>query len=255
MPSAWMPGAVHKPIPYRSAAGRFTHTPLGWILHVVVGNGSPYKGFANAPKDGRKFSTFWVSKTGVIEQYAETYYKSWAQRDGNGDYWSVETEGFPEEPLTAAQIKSLAKIHNFLGAADAIASRPGQKGIGTHYMGGAAWGGHSCPDPVGHEGKGPRSHQRAAILTASHSAPPPPPKKKVHKMQWLAKTAGPGMTAIFLCDGQTRKHLVDERQLLSIKERLGHFGLSAAISEYAPGELASGIAGVLVGPDGPEGTY
>jgi len=166
-----MPGAVKKPISYRAESGRFSSTPLGWILHVVVGNGSPYKIFENAAPGNRRFSNFWVSKTGVIEQYTETYCKSWAQRDGNSTYWAVETEGFPDEPLTPEQIASLGKIHAFLGAVDAIASHPGQRGIGTHYMGGAAWGGHTCPDPV--PGAGPRSHQRQAILDAANGVDVP----------------------------------------------------------------------------------
>lgn len=165
MTAAWMPGAVHKPISYRTAAGPFAKAPLGWILHVVVGNGSPWSGFEHAAPGTRRFSHFWVSKAGVIEQYQETGRESWAQESGNSSYWSVETEGFPNEALTSAQIASLAKIHNFLGAPNAIASKPGQKGIGTHYMGGEAWGGHTCPDPI--PGAGPRSHQRTAILAAA----------------------------------------------------------------------------------------
>lgn len=255
MPAAWMPGAVHLPIPYRGEAGRFTGTPLGWILHVVVGNGSPHSGFVNAKPGTRRFSTFWVSKTGRIEQYAETWCQSWAQASGNGSYWSVETEGFPTEALTAAQVQSLAKIHNFLGTADAIANKPGQRGIGTHYMGGAAWGGHSCPDPQYHEGQGPRSKQRAAIIAASHPAPPPPPPtpKKVHKMQWLAKTKG--LSAVYLCDGIQRRWVPSTRQELSLQERLRAFGLVDSIAEYGPGELDGGIAGVLVGPEAPDGTH
>lgn len=169
MPAALMPGAVFKPVSYRAEAGRFAQAPLGWVPHVVVGNGSPYHSFATAVSPARRFSHFWVSKTGVIEQYAETYLKSWAQAAGNGQYWSVETEGFPEESYTDAQLASLAKIHTFLGAPDKIADAPGQPGIGTHYMGGAAWGGHSCPDPQGKEGSGPRSKARSEIIARANA--------------------------------------------------------------------------------------
>jgi peptidoglycan hydrolase-like protein with peptidoglycan-binding domain len=171
-----MPGAVFKPVPYRAEAGRFAQAPIGWVPHVVVGNGSPYQTFATAISPKRRFAHFWVSKTGVIEQYAETYYKSWAQADGNSLYWAVETEGFPEEPYTDAQLASLAKIHAFLEAPDKIANSPGQPGVGTHYMGGAAWGGHSCPDPQGKEGSGPRSKARADIIARANATNPPPAK-------------------------------------------------------------------------------
>lgn len=164
MPADRYPGATWRPIAYRAEAGSFTGTPLGVILHVVVGNGSPYATFANAPAGSRRFSHFWISKNGVVEQYAETSRKSWAQAAGNGTYWSVETEGFPSEPLTAAQITAFGRLAAWLGVAPQIASTPGQRGIGTHYMGGAAWGGHTCPDPVA--GAGPRSRQRGAIIAA-----------------------------------------------------------------------------------------
>jgi len=88
--------------------------------------------------------------------------KPWAQAAGNGQYWAFEVEGYPSEPYTDAQIDTLAGWHNFLGTVDRLAETPGTAGVGTHYMGGTAWGGHSCPDPVA--GAGPRSRQRAAII-------------------------------------------------------------------------------------------
>jgi hypothetical protein len=171
MVADWMPEAVRKPVPYRAEAGAFTSPPLGWVLHVVVGNGSPFVTFRDAPKGNRRFSHFWVSKTGVIEQYAETSNRSWAQAAGNPLYWAVETEGFPTEPLTPEQVAALARIHTFLGTPDTLASKPGDRGIGTHYMGGAAWGGHTCPDPT--PGAGPRSQQRADIIAAAQGVDVP----------------------------------------------------------------------------------
>lgn len=174
----WLDFAIRKPVGYAALAGRFAGIPRGWILHVVVGNGSPWGTFENAVSPDRRFSHLWVAKDGTVEQYAPLSQKSWAQVDGNADWWSVETEGFPTEALTDAQIDSLARIHNALGADDQIANTPSSRGIGTHYMGGAAWGGHSCPDPAP-GGQGPRSHQRQAVLDraaqlrGSPASPPP----------------------------------------------------------------------------------
>lgn len=162
MTGIYLPGALWRPVSYRAEAGGFATTPLGWILHVVVGNGSPWSTFEHAPAGSRRFSTAWVAKDGRAEQYTELTGKSWAQAAGNGAYWSFETEGYPTEPLTDAQITTLATWHNSLGAMDTLAEAPGQRGVGTHYMGGSAWGGHTCPDPVA--GAGPRSRQRDAIL-------------------------------------------------------------------------------------------
>ena len=198
----WMPGAIARPIPYRAEAGTFTQKPVGWILHVVVGNGSPFDTFANAQPPQRRFSHFWVAKDGRIEQYTELSRKCWAQGVGNGQYWAAETEGMPGEPLTLPQIASLAKIHTYLGAPHLLAEAPGQAGIGTHYMGGVAWGGHTCPDPA--SGAGPRSHQRGAILTAATGAPAP------------AASAVPAVFAKAPAAGTDRRRTARLQQLLEV---------------------------------------
>jgi N-acetylmuramoyl-L-alanine amidase len=143
-PARRWPGATWRPVTYAPAARVFSKPPLGWILHVTVSNGSPWSGFETAPMGKRRFSHLWVAKDGRAEQFAELDHDSWAQGDGNDLYWSVETEGYPEEPLSLAQVETLARWHIWCGADDALANQPGWPGIGTHYMGGAAWGGHSC---------------------------------------------------------------------------------------------------------------
>jgi len=161
----WWPQAVRREVPFWPSAGRFSAAPIGWILHVTVMNGSPWSLFTNSQPPSRRFSHLWFAKSGQVEQYAPLSSISWAQVSGNPTYWSCETEGFPAEPLTSAQLDALAAWHVFSGASDALAQAPGQHGIGTHYMGGLAWGGHSCPDPV--PGAGPRSRQRPAIISAA----------------------------------------------------------------------------------------
>lgn len=163
----WWPTAKAMPTRISTAAGPFTATPRGWVLHVVVGNGSPWRTFDGSVSPNRRFSHLWVSKKGDVEQYAALDHKAWAQGDGNADWWSVETEGFPTEPLTMVQIRMLAEFHNWVNAPDVLAESPAGQGIGTHFMGGAAWGGHSCPDPAGMEGKGYRSRQRADVITTA----------------------------------------------------------------------------------------
>lgn len=155
-------GAKPKLVKFYKEAGTFNAMPKGWILHVAVGNGSLYNYFNNGKPGSRKFSHLWVSKKGVIEQYGSLRFKSWAQAAGNDAYWSVETEGFPEEKLTASQIDALARIHKALRIMggrelNKIINKSGEIGIGTHVMGGSAWGGHSCPGTI-------RANQRDDIL-------------------------------------------------------------------------------------------
>lgn len=146
-------GAKEKFVKYDDGVPAFNAEPLGWILHVSVSNGSLFNYFNNLAKGSRKFSTCWVAKDGTIEQYGSIKRIPWAQAAGNSTYWAVETEGFPTEKLTTSQIHALARLHKaFMLASgrnlDHVISKSGQVGIGTHQMGGTAWGGHSCPGTI-----------------------------------------------------------------------------------------------------------
>lgn len=149
--------AHFRPVTYAHEAGKFRDSPLGWILHVVVGDGSPWGTFEHAPRGKRRFSHLWVAKDGTIEEYTRLEMESWAQVAGNATYWSVETEGHPTEPLTDEQLNTLASWHVYSGTADHVVDSVGGHGIGTHQMGGAAWGGHACPGPI-------RTGQREEII-------------------------------------------------------------------------------------------
>lgn len=180
MTGLYLPGAAWRPISYRAASGLFAAGhPIGYIPHVQVGNGSLWAFFNRLTSPNRLFSNAWVAKDGHSEQYAETNRVPWAQGSGNPDYLAFECEGHPSEPYTAAQINTLAIWHNFLGTPDGLANAPGQHGVGTHAMGGAAYGGHTCPGP------GPRAGQRAAIIARAKvlrgvtPKPPIPPKPPV----------------------------------------------------------------------------
>jgi hypothetical protein len=161
-PADWWPEAARRPVRWAGATHPWAARPLGWVLHVVVGDGSPWATFDRSTPPNRRFSHWWVAKDGRAEQYAPSSVASWAQGGGNGTYWSVETEGMPGQPLTDAQVATLARLHRWLGVADRIAASPVEVGISCHFVGGQAWGGHTCPDPA--PGAGPRSHQRADII-------------------------------------------------------------------------------------------
>ncbi len=151
------PAADWEPVSYTGNASLMSNGSLGWIEHIVVGNGDPHDLFEHAPAGNRRFSHMWFAKNGRVAQYQDLRHDSWAQVGGNDSYWSCETEGNPSEPLTEAQLDALAAWHVWSGTVDAIATVPGQRGIGTHAMGGAAWGGHECPGAI-------RAAQRPEIL-------------------------------------------------------------------------------------------
>ena len=162
MVTATYPPAVQRPVTYATAAIPFMVPVRGWVLHVQAGDGSPWALFEQAPAGNRRFSHLWFGKDGTVEQYQGLDRQSWAQVLGNASWWSCETEGLPGEALTLAQVKALADWHVWSLTADAVADVPTGTGIGTHQMGGAAWGGHACPGPT-------RSSQRAAIISTAQA--------------------------------------------------------------------------------------
>lgn len=159
--AAWKPVANH---------GGPMSAQLGLVLHVQQGNNSLAGWFDNPAAESS--STFWVSKTGVLEQYVDADIEAWAQGDGNSSYQSVETEGYDTEPFTAAQEGMLAELYAWgadtYGWPKALAESPGQAGFAWHGMGGSSWGGHpDCPGDL-------RKSRRGPILTAAFGDTPPP---------------------------------------------------------------------------------
>lgn len=144
-------------------------TNLGLILHHQAGNGSLYNFFNNPA--AQVSAHFWVSKTGVIEQYVDTARVAWHGRSLNSRYVGVETEGCPSspwaEPMTPAMQDALVRIYaegaKVHGWANALASADGQRGFGFHRMAVAT----GCPCDV-------RLNRRQAILDLAFGAPKPP---------------------------------------------------------------------------------
>lgn len=156
------PGFILNPVKNRTVAALVGAKTIGLILHVQAGNGA-LGGWFNQPQAAAS-STWWAGKVGGREQYGNPDTdKFWAQADGNSTYHSIETEGWPNEPLTAVQIESVAQAfawgHARYGWPLQLAEKPGQPGLGWHGMGGKAWGGHTgCPGDI-------RKAQRQLILT------------------------------------------------------------------------------------------
>ncbi|MEO3977696.1 N-acetylmuramoyl-L-alanine amidase [Streptomyces sp. CAU 1734] len=158
LPPGWMPGIARKPIGENfSRGGRAGQR--GLILHVQEGEGSLFERFSNPATETS--SHFWVSQAGEIEQYVSVHDRSWTQRAGNLEWVSIETSGFTGKPLTGPQVDSVARVFAW-GAREhgwplTVTDSPQGRGLGTHSMGGGAWGGHACPGPV-------RAGQREDVL-------------------------------------------------------------------------------------------
>jgi N-acetylmuramoyl-L-alanine amidase len=139
--------------------GVVMHTEVGYD-HNVVGE------FENPAAQASAW--FSVRDDGHITQYGPVGqgWMAWAQMAGNPSWYSIEHEdrGDPHIPLNDAQIAASAQLLECLSAFARFplqeANSVTEQGYGVHYMGGAAWGGHTCPD----EGHPVRSLQRPVII-------------------------------------------------------------------------------------------
>jgi len=152
--------AVWRPV--RNTSGVMVQPTRGLIPHVQQGNGSLFGMFDNASTEVS--SHLWLSKGGGLEQYVDLDKRAWAEAAGNPYWISVECEGYDTEDYSPIQVQRLAELYawgmtEFGWKAEVTDSVDGY-GIGTHRMGGTAWGAHSCPGDI-------RANRRRDILAAA----------------------------------------------------------------------------------------
>jgi len=144
----------------------------GMVLHIAAGY---YEGtiawqrnndadvsshfIVAGPRDAQ-----WGVPDGKIAQMVDTDTAAWTQRDGNGEWMSIEFSGFVGDALSPAQIESAAQLfargHELYGYPLQLATSPSGEGLGHHSMGaesGANWGHSECPGA-------PIKNQKPAIL-------------------------------------------------------------------------------------------
>jgi N-acetylmuramoyl-L-alanine amidase len=140
---------------------------LGVIMHTMVGNlPGTIARFNDAHVEAS--AHFGIDQNGHIHQFGPVNgWKAFAQEAGNASYYSIEhaDNAHPDNPLTDAQLTASAQVVEALATHGRFplqeANSPGQEGFGTHFMGGANWGAHTCPDVPP---QSVRSHQRPEIL-------------------------------------------------------------------------------------------
>ena len=172
----------------------------GLVLHHQAGNGSLYSFFNNPAS--QVSAHFWVSKTGVIEQYADTARVTWHGRDLNSNWVGVETEGCGTAPhaeaMTEAMVAAMARLYaegaRRHGWANQLASSNGGRGFGYHRMAVNT----GCPCDV-------RLNMRGEILRRAFggaaSTPPTTPPIGVGDMTAAIKLWGKDPQAYMACIG------------------------------------------------------
>jgi N-acetylmuramoyl-L-alanine amidase len=198
------PIAIYKPV--KNHGGAMTGN-RGLVLHVQAGDNSPHDWFDNPTSQAS--SHFWVSKLGAIEQYMDTANRAWARADGNGEWISVETEGFPDQALTSDQVQALSQLyrwgHQQHGWPCQVAETPTATGFGWHGMGGSAWGGHRlCPGEL-------RKAQRQDVLNGAAGTAPALPEDDMPDQTTSACVAHSGLGRWVLDrDGAVRTYNFDD---------------------------------------------
>lgn len=139
----------------------------GVVFHTMVGNlpGTDQE-FEN--RAAQVSAHFGIGQNGEIIQWVDIKGgTAWAEAAGNEHWYSIENadNGDPNNPMTEAQLESFASLLELLSRVGnfplQITNSTSGQGLGVHYMGGAAWGGHTCPDePPNHI----RSRQRQTII-------------------------------------------------------------------------------------------
>jgi len=135
-------------VPLRNYTKDGQEAVQGLVVHIMQGTLGGSRSWFNQASS-QASSHFGTDRTGKLEQWVDTKDRAWAQAAGNRTWLSIENEGEVPDALTAPQFEKVAQVFAWVvrtyKVPYAVAKTPSEKGLGYHRMGGAAWGGHSCP--------------------------------------------------------------------------------------------------------------
>lgn len=159
----------------------------GVLMHTMVGNLPGTIASFNDP-NRQASAHFGIAQDGRIHQFGPLGkgWMAWHAMAANLSWYGIEHAdgGDQHNPLTTEQITASAQVvellSRFAGFPLQVTDDVHGRGYGTHVMGGAAWGGHTCPGP------GPRAGQRAPIIALAMAIrqpqPPPAPPPLVRRI-------------------------------------------------------------------------
>jgi N-acetylmuramoyl-L-alanine amidase/PKD domain len=166
----WVNGVTHHPSPNCDGGMAVPSGVRGVVMHTMVGNLPGTDAWFHNP-DARASAHFGIAQDGTIIQWVSIRGGiAWHCMNGNANWYGIEhaDNGNPSNPLTDAQINASAQLVELLSRdsvgrfALRVSNSTTTEGYGVHYMGGAAWGSHPCPQNG--NGSGPRAAQRAEII-------------------------------------------------------------------------------------------
>ena len=193
------PAAITYNTPFPCVNGSWGSGAMtGVIMHTMVGTQAGTISWFNNPQ-AQASAQFGVGFDGAIHQFGPIGqgWIAWHAGAANATWYGIEHEddGDPSRPLTDAQLTASAQLTEmlcgFAGIPLQVTNSPANWGLGTHSMGGSAWGGHACPGDVRAAQRG-EVIRRARAIRGGGSAPQPPAKPRLEE---AVMQIGPGETA------------------------------------------------------------
>ena len=210
-------GAGGQPFVVSSHQGEMT-----WRIgdkHTMEGN-LPHTDalFTPTPERSGNSAHFGTAQDGTVIQWVQLGVVAFHALDANFHWYAVENadNGDPNNPYTDAQLSRIAQILELTSRPEygrfalQVTDSPDQEGLGTHHMGGAAWGAHSCPDadkrPNHTRSRARAEIVRRAMIIRQHG----PPDQHFNKIHQLYRDAKHGYSG---CDQshQDRLHTMESR--------------------------------------------
>jgi N-acetylmuramoyl-L-alanine amidase len=163
----WVNGFTHHrngnhggPLPTPAVKGVLEHTMVGNLRHTDAM-------FTPRTENTGNSAHFGTAQDGTVIQWVQLGVVAFHAFEANFHWYAVKNadNGDPNNPYTDAQLSRIAQILGLTSGPEygrfalQVTGSPDQEGLGTHHMGGAAWGAHSCPDA----GKRP-NHTRSRAL-------------------------------------------------------------------------------------------
>jgi N-acetylmuramoyl-L-alanine amidase len=148
-----------------------TSAVMGLISHTMVGNLPGTDALFTPPNGNGNSAHFGTAQNGDVIQWVPLGVVAEHAVEGNDHWYAVENadDGDPNNAYTDAQLSRIAQIleltsrQEFGRFAMQVTDSPNTEGLGTHHMGGTAFGGHTCPD-ADRNPNHTRSQARAEIV-------------------------------------------------------------------------------------------
>jgi hypothetical protein len=235
--NGWVDGFTHHPgfhggpMPTSAVRGLISHTMEGNLPHTD-------KLFTPGPQGNGNSAHFGTAQDGTVIQWVPLGVVAEHAIAANPHWYAVENadDGNPNNPYTEAQLSRIAQILELTSRPEygrftlQVTDSPDKEGLGMHNMGGAAWGGHSCPDAR----KNPnhtRSRARAEIVRRAkiirqhgqYTALSTPASTTILEDSMLLNKGQDAITPIALPDGiKTIRFFSNQPAQLAVDTRDGH---------------------------------